>query len=91
MTTWFIYIIETRHGEYYTGITTDVDRRLKDHQEGHGAKYLRGRGPLTLIWRSFVGGKGDALRLERRIKSWPRAKKRLLISGRISPDGCPTR
>ena len=44
--TWYLYLLETRRGMLYTGITTDVARRLAQHEAGQGAKALRGRGPL---------------------------------------------
>jgi putative endonuclease len=65
----------------YTGITTDVDRRFREHSEGRGgAKYLRGRGPLQLAWQAAVGDRGTASRLEYRIKRLSAEMKRALCA-----------
>ncbi|MDN3520423.1 GIY-YIG nuclease family protein, partial [Halomonas ramblicola] len=65
---WYLYLIETAGGALYTGITTDVTRRLAEHAAGRGAKALRGRGPLRLVYQQAVGSRGEALRLEAEIK-----------------------
>ena len=79
--TWHLYLIRCADGSLYTGITTDVERRLRDHRSHRGAKYLRGRGPLELVYSRPVGQRGLALRLEHRIKALGReAKGRLLES-----------
>lgn len=85
MNTWFLYVIRCKRGNLYTGITTDVERRLKEHaRDGkRGAKCLRGRDPLTLVMKKRVGSKGTALRLEAKIKKLPKAKKEMLIKGKI--------
>lgn len=84
MDDWFLYIIQTKNGELYTGITIDTQKRLDDHRQGRGAKYLRGRGPLQLVWEVKVGEKRSALKLEKIIKKFTKSKKKLLISGHIS-------
>lgn len=65
----------------YTGIATDVSRRLAEHREakGKGAKFLRGKGPLRLVFKKEIGGKGLALRVERYIKKLSKARKEALI------------
>ncbi|MEQ6915931.1 GIY-YIG nuclease family protein [Halomonas aquatica] len=73
---WYLYLIETASGALYTGITTDVDRRLAEHRAGRGAKALRGKGPLVLVHRECVGSQGEALRLEAAIKRLPAREKR---------------
>ena len=50
MTPWFLYLIRTADNKLYTGITTDVERRYQQHQSGKGAKALRGKGELTLVF-----------------------------------------
>ncbi len=64
----------------YTGITLDVQRRFKEHQGGgaRAAKYLRGKGPLTLVACWCVGDRSTALRLERKIKRLPAQEKQKL-------------
>ena len=60
---WFVYLVRTGAGALYAGISTDPERRLRQHQSGKGARALRGKGPLTLVWRQGVADKGAALRL----------------------------
>lgn len=82
---WHLYMIETATGALYTGITTDVERRFSEHCQGRrGARALRGKGPLRLVYRQAVGSRGDALRLEARIKKLPAARKRDWLAGRQS-------
>ena len=87
MADWFVYVLRCGDGTLYTGISTDVARRLSEHQAGKGARALRGRGPLQLVWQQHVGGHGDALRLEYRLKQWPKARKEALILGQASLPG----
>lgn len=76
MTTWSIYLLRCADGSLYTGIATDVSRRLTEHAESEkGAKYLRGRGPLELVFRQEIGDRGLALKVEHRIKRLPKADK----------------
>ena len=76
---WHLYILQCGDGTLYTGITDDVDRRFRAHSEGRGAKYTRGRGPLTLVYRETCGTHSNALKREAEIKKLPRAKKQELI------------
>lgn len=78
-TIWYLYILRCGDGSLYTGITTDVDRRLEAHRSGHGAKYTRGRGPLTLLYRELCGSHSDALKRELAVKQLSRAEKEALI------------
>jgi putative endonuclease len=81
MSDWYLYLIRCGDGSFYTGIATDVGRRLAEHQrEGNtGAKYVRGRRPLTLVLQKRLGSRGLALRVERRVKKLSRAQKEKLI------------
>lgn len=72
---WFIYIIRCRNNSLYTGITTDVERRFLEHESGKGAKYLRGKGPLKLVFYKEVGTKSEALKLEFSIKTLKKTKR----------------
>ncbi len=72
---WFVYILECGDGTLYTGITTDVDARLASHSEGRGAKYTRGRGPLSCVYRETCRGRKSALRREYAIKKLSRDEK----------------
>lgn len=77
--TWHLYILRCRDGSLYTGITTDVEKRLEAHRSGKGAKYTRGRGPLELIYREECGTHSDALKREIEIKRLTREQKQALI------------
>jgi putative endonuclease len=79
-TLWHLYIVQTRFGHWYTGITTNVDKRFATHQAGKGAKNLKGKGPLILIHQQEVGTKSEASKLECKIKKLPRAKKEAYVS-----------
>lgn len=85
---WWVYIIRCGDGSFYTGIATDVERRLKTHQSGRGARYTRGRGPLMLWWTDGPVSHVEALKAERRIKRLSHERKELL--GGIEPSPSPT-
>jgi len=76
---WYLYILRCGDGSLYTGITTDVEKRLEVHRSGKGAKYTRGRGPLELIYREECGDHSAALRREIEIKALSREEKLKLI------------
>lgn len=82
--TWFLYIIRTSNQSLYTGITTDVVRRLQQHQNGRGAKYLKGRKDIYVVYQIKVGDRSTALKLEYRIKQLSKLKKEQLVA--TSPD-----
>lgn len=73
--TWKLYMLRCGDGSLYTGITTDIDRRLEEHRTGKGAKYTRGRGPLELVYSEECGDKSTALKRELEIKALPREEK----------------
>jgi putative endonuclease len=79
---WSIYLLRCGDGSIYTGIATDVERRLEEHRsgQGRGAKYLRGRGPLTLLAQAPVGSRSHAQSVEARVKRLPRDEKELLVA-----------
>ncbi|WP_090728816.1 GIY-YIG nuclease family protein [Neptunomonas qingdaonensis] len=81
--TWYIYILLCADGSLYTGITTDCDRRLKEHNESRtlGAKYTRTRRPVTMVWREDAGSRSLASKREYAIKQLSRAKKLALFGG----------
>jgi len=78
---WYLYMLRCRDGSLYTGITTDVERRLEAHRSGRGAKYTRGRGPLELVYQQVCGSHSQALKRELEIKAMPRARKEMLLAG----------
>ena len=71
MKEWFVYILRCGDGTLYTGIATDTERRLAEHRAGLGAKYTRGRGPLTLVYRERCPDRSAALR--RAVRTSPQA------------------
>lgn len=81
---WYLYLIRTADNTLYTGITTDVPRRLAQHQAGKGAKALRGKEGLTLAFATEVGERSLALRLEYRIKQLTKRQKERLVTGESS-------
>lgn len=89
MSQWFVYMVRTAGGALYTGITTDVARRFSEHQAGapKGARSLRGKGPLELVFSAAALNRATASKLEYRIKRWPRWQKEALVRGELSlPD-----
>ena len=76
---YYLYILRCGDNSLYTGITTDVARRLAAHQSGKGAKYTRGRGPLTLVYQEELPDKPSALRRELAVKALSREEKLVLI------------
>ena len=78
---WHVYILLCGDGSYYTGITTDVQRRLETHKNGKGAKYTRGRGPLSLLYVETLANKSEALKREYMIKQLNKKNKTDLING----------
>lgn len=82
-----LYIVRCADGTLYTGIATDVDRRLAEHESGlRGAKFLRGKGPLEVVFSAVVGDRAAASQLEYRVKKLDRPKKLELIDGRTCLD-----
>lgn len=79
MPDWSLYLVRTADGSLYTGVAADVDRRFAEHDRGRGAKYLRGRGPLGLVFQRAVGDRGLAQRAESRIKRWTKLRKERLV------------
>ena len=77
--TWYVYILRCKDDTLYTGITTQVEKRLEAHRAGRGAKYTRGRAPLELVYRETCGSHSDALKRERQIKALSRREKQKLL------------
>jgi putative endonuclease len=89
---WQVYMILCADGSLYTGMTTDCERRFRQHADGRGAKYLKGRSPLCLVYRESGHDRSSAGRREWAIKAMSRAEKeRLLFSDRneIASAGLP--
>lgn len=80
-----LYIVRCADGSLYTGIATDVARRLREHESGvRGAKFLRGKGPLRLEYSKSLGDRSAAMQMEYCVKRLPRGQKEELIAGRYS-------
>ena len=73
---WSVYLLRCGDGRLYTGIATDVSRRVAEHKDGEkGAKYLRGRGPLDLVFQQEIGDRSLASKIEYQVKHFPKAYK----------------
>ena len=75
-----MYLIRNRHNALYCGVTNNLERRFEQHQTGKGAKALKGKGPLELVWSFDVGSKSEALKTEYAIKQLPKPRKEKLVS-----------
>ena len=82
---WYLYILRCKDDTLYTGITTDVEKRLEQHRSGKGAKYTRGRAPLELVYQESCGDHSAALKREREVKALPREEKLILIQTKKEP------
>lgn len=71
----YTYMLKCKDNTYYTGYTTDLEKRLKAHNEGKGAKYTRGRGPVELVYFEEHEEKTSAMRREWEIKQMSRNEK----------------
>ena len=81
MTLWSVYIIRCADDSLYTGIATDVSRRLGEHEAcSIGSKYLRGRAPLELVFEQELGDRSIASKIEHRIKKLPRHQKEKIVN-----------
>jgi putative endonuclease len=81
---WYLYIAIARTGIYYTGISTDPKRRIKDHNRGKGSSLARSQGPFKLIYTSPpLPNQSEARKREIEVKSWDRAKKQRLINDEL--------
>jgi len=80
--TWSLYIIEASDESFYTGITTDVERRFEEHlQCRKGAKYFNGRKPISVVYREDGHSRSSASRREAEIKKLSRSEKESLVEG----------
>ena len=77
---WFCYLLLCSDGTIYCGITNDLDKRLAVHNAGEGAKYTRGRTPVTLVYQERCEDKSAALKREIQIKRLSREAKKLLFT-----------
>ena len=78
---WYVYLLRCGDGTLYTGVTTDLTRRVTAHNSGKGAKYTRGRQPLELVYRESCENHSQALKREWEVKQLTRQEKEALIAG----------
>ena len=81
----YAYIVECKDGTYYTGWTNNLEKRLRDHNDGKGAKYTKARLPVSLVYYEEFQTKEEAMRREYAIKRMSRNEKYELISGCEEP------
>ena len=79
----FVYIVLCSRGTYYTGYTSDLEKRIKLHNSGTGAKYLRGRAPVKLVYAREYKYYKNAVKAEIAIKKLTRKQKDELTAGKI--------
>ena len=80
MARYFVYVVRCADGTLYTGVTTDLARRVEEHNSGGGAKYTRGRRPVRLAFFEPAASRGRALKREAEIKKLGRADKLALLA-----------
>jgi putative endonuclease len=83
---WSVYLLECRDGSLYAGCTTDIERRVAQHNAGRGGAYTRSRRPVTVRYARACATESEAKREEAVLKSWPRARKLSLCQGLADPS-----
>jgi putative endonuclease len=78
---WELYILKCGDGSFYTGITKDIERRFKMHQDGKASRYTRTRRPVELLYHELCGGRTQALVRECAVKELSRKQKENLVLG----------
>lgn len=84
MNHWYVYLLKCSDNSLYCGITTDIERRLKEHNSGSGSKYTRSRLPAKLVYSKTYNSRSEASKEEYRIKQLPKSKKEILVSNYTS-------
>ena len=83
----YVYVVECDGGTYYTGYTTDVQRRVEEHNNGTGAKYTRGRTPVELVYTEQYDTRSAAMSREYEIKQLSRSEKERLVQNGKEREG----
>jgi putative endonuclease len=86
---WVVYILRCSDGSLYTGITTNIQRRLEAHRNGKGAKYFRGRQPVEILYTEPCANRSAASSREAQIKRMPRREKLELVSRNRAANPAP--
>ena len=85
MKPWYLYVVLCGDSSLYTGITTNIRRRVNEHNTGRGAKYTRGRGPVVLVHVRQYKNRSDASKAEAKFKKFRRKKKIQIIQNFALP------
>lgn len=80
---WYVYIIRTKSGHFYTGTTNDISRRMNEHKDGRGARFTRIFGFEEFLYKESHPTQSEALKRECQIQGWTRRKKLALIQGNL--------
>lgn len=78
---WALYILRCGDGSFYTGVTTDIERRFREHEKGRASRYTRTHRPVVLVYREECGTRSQALSRECAVKSLGRQAKEDLVAG----------
>ncbi len=87
MKSYYTYIVKCSDGSFYTGYAADLQQRLVTHNKGEGARYTRGRLPVSLVYQESHQTRSQAMSREAEIKKMSRTKKQELIGSFHLPDG----
>jgi predicted GIY-YIG superfamily endonuclease len=85
---YYVYILRCKDGSYYTGHAKDVEKRFEMHKKGRGARYTRMHEPEKLVYTEEFESRGEAMRRERRIKTFSHNKKQQLINNNSKSAAC---
>ena len=85
---WILYILQCKDGSLYTGVTDNLQRRIQAHNSGKGAKYTRGRGPVTLCYTEECESHSVALQREIAVKKLSRSEKLALFKADLTENTC---
>ena len=83
---WYCYLARCGDGSLYVGVTTDLQRRMAEHNAGRGAKYTRSRRPVTLVWWERWATPSEALKREAEIRAWRKSRKEAFIANWSRPN-----
>ena len=84
---YYVYIVRCSDNSLYTGITTDINRRIREHNETKkGAKYTKSRRPVSLVYSALIGDRSSAQKEEYRIKKLSKIKKQELVDNWITAN-----
>jgi putative endonuclease len=81
----FVYMVRCADGTLYTGYTRDTEARVQVHNSGKGAKYTRSRLPVSLVYAEQCESLSAALKRERELKPWSKARKEALVTAAVTP------